>query len=84
MRKMDLPKWVVTSVTANDDFTLTVTFADNTNRLFDAKPLLEKPVYEKLKNPAFFKTADVECGTVVWNDDIDIAPEHLYEAGKHI
>ena len=25
------------------------------------------------------KGAKAECGTVVWSDDIDIAPEHLYE-----
>jgi len=33
-----------------------------------------------LRNPSFFMTAKAECGTVVWNDDIDIAPEHLYDA----
>ncbi len=36
----------------------------------------------KSKNPGFFMKAKVECGTVVWNDELDIAPEHLYEAGK--
>ncbi len=27
-----------------------------------------------------FLTAKADCGTVVWDDDIDIAPEHLYES----
>lgn len=26
--------------------------------------------------------AKVECGTVVWSDEIDIAPEHLYEYSR--
>ena len=24
--------------------------------------------------------AQAECGTVVWSDEIDVAPEHLYES----
>ena len=30
-------------------------------------------------NKMLFMKAKVECGTAVWTDDIDIAPEHLYE-----
>ncbi len=26
--------------------------------------------------------ARAECGTVVWKDDIDIAPEHLYKCAE--
>ena len=28
--------------------------------------------------------AHVDGDSVVWNDDIDIAPEHLYECSKNI
>ena len=28
--------------------------------------------------------ARVEYGTVVWTEDIDIAPEHLYECSEQI
>jgi hypothetical protein len=31
---------------------------------------------------SFFLQAKAECGTVVWNDDIDIDPEHLYECSE--
>ncbi len=61
------------------DYTLIITFADNKKRIYNALPLLKKSIYFPLKNIAFFLKAKVFCGTVVWNNDIDIAPEHLYE-----
>lgn len=74
-----LPHWVVTDVVADADYTLLLTFADGAKKRYDAKSLLQKPIYAPLQEPTFFRQAKVECGTVVWNDDIDIAPEHLYE-----
>ena len=76
---MKTPVWVVKEVTPNEDYLLHLTFADGTKKVYDARPLLEKAVYSPLKNLSFFLSAKAECGTVVWNDDIDIAPEHLYE-----
>jgi hypothetical protein len=76
---MATPVWVVRDVKANEDYTLFLTFANGEQRIYNAKPLLEKKIYEDLKNVAFFLSAKAECGTVVWSDDIDIAPEHLYE-----
>ena len=32
------------------------------------------------KATSFFLCAKAECGTVVWSDEIDIVPEHLYES----
>ena len=77
---MNTPAWVVREVTPKDDYTLHLTFADGTKRIYNARPLLEKAIYSPLRSLAFFLNAKAECGTVVWNDDVDIAPEHLYEA----
>ncbi len=79
-----LPRWVVTDVVAGADYTLLLTFADGAKKRYDAKNLLQKPIYAPLQEPSFFRTAKVECGTVVWNDDIDIAPEHLYECSTPV
>lgn len=72
------PVWVVTHVVPQADYTLLLTFASGEQRIYNAGGLLEKPIYAPLKNLAFFMGAVADCGTVVWDDDIDIAPEHLY------
>jgi hypothetical protein len=77
---MKNPVWIVKSVTPKKDYTLCLTFIDGEKRIYDARPLLEKKIFSSLKDPDFFMQAKVACGTVVWNDDIDIAPEHLYES----
>ncbi len=76
---MNLPEWVVLDVVPNKDYTLLLTFADGEKKIYDARPLLDKPIYAELKSLPFFLSARAECGTVVWSDDVDIAPEHLYE-----
>lgn len=76
---MNLPEWVVKDVHPKKDYTLLLTFADGEKKVYDARPLLKKAIYAQLKSLPFFLSAKAECGTVVWSDDVDIAPEHLYE-----
>ena len=76
---MKNPIWLVTDVEAKEDYTLLITFTGGEQRVYNARPLLEKSIYSPLKNLAFFMEAKADCGTVVWDDDVDIAPEHLYE-----
>lgn len=79
---MSNPAWVVNHVQPHSDYTLRITFEDGSVRVYDARPLLAKPIYAPLQDTAFFMRAKAECGTVVWSDEIDIAPEHLYECSK--
>ena len=79
---MKSPAWVVKAVQPKEDYTLLLTFADGDKKVYNARPLLEKAIYSQLHNLAFFLSAKAECGSVVWNEDIDIAPEHLYECSK--
>jgi hypothetical protein len=71
----------VTTVVPKDNYVLLLTFSTGEKKAYDFRPMLNKPVYKALNNIALFKVAHIECGTVVWNDDIDIAPEWLYEKG---
>lgn len=75
----NIPMWVVTKVEPTPDYKLILNFSDGSTRIFDFNPLLDTKIFEPLKNPVLFSKAKIECGTVVWNDDLDISPEHLYE-----
>lgn len=81
---MTEPRWVVKDVKPNDDYTLMLSFADGKKGIYDVKPLLQYKICEPLKNIGFFMLAHIECGTVVWNDDIDLDPEGLYMDSKPI
>ena len=66
---MKRPVWLVEDVKPQRDYTLLITFADGSRRLYDARPLLEKELYAMLKNPAFFLRARAEYGTVEFRAD---------------
>ena len=71
----------VTTVKANDDFSLDVQFNDGSVKRFDAKPYLDYEVFRELKNPGYFKQVTVAFGTVQWPHEQDISPETLYLEG---
>jgi len=78
----DPAHWAVAAVELRADYSLLLTFEDGAQRVYNALPLLEKAIYAPLKSLPFFLTAKAEGGTVIWNDEIDIAPEHLYECSE--
>lgn len=78
------PEWVVKTVRAKEDYTLLLTFEDGSKRIYDAKPLLSKKIFEEFKDVSFFLKAKVDGCSVAWSDDVDIAPEHLYECSTPV
>ena len=56
-----------------------VEFNDGSERVVDVRPLLRGPVFEPLHDAAYFARAvlDPVCGTVVWPNGADLAPEAL-------
>lgn len=69
----------VKDVEPTEDFCLKIFFVNGEIKIFDCKKYFQYEIYRNLQNPVFFKKAHVECGTVVWDDNTDFAPECLYE-----
>ncbi len=65
------------------EFRIHLTFNDLSERTVDFRPMLDGPVFEALKDPAYFRQFFVDGGTVVWPNGADIAPETLYAATSH-
>lgn len=68
----------IKKVKTRKDHTLVLTFSNGEVRNFDVNPYLNRGVFRLLKDWDRFRRAKVMFGTVVWPDDIDIAPETLY------
>ena len=60
---------------------LRLKFNDGAIKQVNLAPLLEGTVFEPLRDPSYFATVtlDTICGTVVWPNGADFAPEALYE-----
>lgn len=68
----------VTQAVCHDDFTITLTFANGEYRRFDARPYLDYPVFQALKNPDYFQRGAAAHGTVAWPGEEDFCPDTLY------
>jgi hypothetical protein len=60
---------------------LWLAFNDGTSKTVNVSSLLTGPVFEPLRDPAYFARAELDqvCGTVVWPNGADFAPEALHE-----
>lgn len=68
----------IISVTPSQDFQLMLVFANGERRRFDMIPLLAMNPWNRIASPAIFSKVRVGYGTVVWPEEIDVAPETLY------
>ena len=71
----------VVSVEVVGDHSLLVSFNDGVTKQVNLRPLIWGPAFEPLLDPAYFArvTLDPLFHTVVWPNDVDLAPEALYE-----
>ena len=60
------------------DYELLITFSNGEKRVYDGEDDITQGIFTQLRNKALFARARIERGTVVWNDELDIAPEALY------
>ena len=73
----------VKSVVPMQELKLLLEFQDDTKKIYDIKPLLKKwPAFQALYSvPKLFEQVHVDAGgyAVIWNDDIDLSCDELYD-----
>lgn len=74
----------IINVIANDDYTLTLTFANGEVGQFDVTPYLDKGIFQELRDLNYFKQARVALGTVQWPHEQDFCPDTLYETSRKL
>jgi len=61
----------ITSVVANSDYSLTLTFDNGETRLYNMRETVEEKPFSKIKHK--FRDAFLDdCGTVAWDIDSDV------------
>lgn len=68
----------ITTICANDDWTLDIAFNDGSKRRFDVKPLLAFEAFESLRNPKAFKAIRNGGYFVEWECEADLSADTLY------
>lgn len=75
----------ITSLATLPDFILLVGFQNGEYKRFDLKPYIKKyPAFQSLKNVnGLYERAKIDVGGfgIVWNDDLDVSAEGVYEKG---
>ena len=70
------------------EFKLSVQFSEGATKIYDVKPLFDQiPVFAELKNnPEEFSrvTVDIRGYEIVWNDDLDLSCDELWENGVQV
>jgi len=61
-------------------FRIHLVFGDGLSKTVDFSPWLNGPVFEPLKDAAFFQRFFLDGGTVCWPNGADIDPVTLHEA----
>ena len=78
----------IKNVSALPEYKLSVQFSEGVTKIYDVKPLFEKiPLFAELKdNPADFACVYVDVGGygIVWNDDLDLSCDELWENGVQV
>ena len=78
----------IKNVFALPEYKLSVQFSEGVTKIYDVKPLFEKiPLFAMLKeNHVEFACVTVDVGGygIVWNDDLDLSCDELWENGVQV
>ena len=74
----------IKNVSPLTDYRLSVQFAEGCTKIYDVKPLFDAiPAFKELKEPHLFSEVTVDVGGygIIWNDDLDLNSEDIWEDG---
>ena len=74
----------IKNVSPLTDYRLSVQFAEGCTKIYDVKSLFDTiPAFKELKEPHLFSEVTVDVGGygIVWNDDLDLSCDELWENG---
>lgn len=74
--------WDVVEVKVADSLILYVRFSDGTTGRVRFMLQHLEGVFEPLKNPQFFARVFIDNGVVTWPNEIDLAPDAMYQEIK--
>lgn len=77
----------IKNVTPLENYKLSIQFAEGITKIYDMIDLIENnKMFFKLKDKELFYSVEVDVGGygIIWNDDIDISCDELFENGKTI
>lgn len=76
--------WDVIEVKVNKNLILSVRFADGTSGRVRFMPQHLTGIFAPLNDPQFFSQVFIDNGVVTWPNEIDLAPDAMYqEIKKH-
>ena len=70
------------SATPLDDYKVAVVFNNGQRGIFDCKRLLDYAISAPLADYSLFNQVRVEHGALCWPNDIDVAPETVWEESE--
>ncbi len=77
----------IKNVSPLPEYKLSVQFAEGCTKIYDVKPLFDKiSVFRDLMDVDLFSDVSVDIGGhgIIWNDDIDLSCEELWDNGMLI
>ena len=69
------------------DYRLSVQFSEGCTKIYDVKPLFDRiPAFAELKDGNIFEDVYVDVGGhgIIWNDDLDLSCEELWDNGEAV
>lgn len=77
----------IKNIAAISDYRLSVLFCEGVTKIYNVKPLFERiPAFCALRNDEKFFDVTVDVGGygIIWNDDLDLSCDELWENGVQV